>query len=196
MATSAETSPAFPSKATTWSRAKVLRLAAASTGAVALCLAGAGIMGEAASASPAKASAGALLGAGHAGSYSPVLVDSHGHSLYTLSDSAGKMVCTGKCLAFWPPVVVSAATTHVSLGAGVSGEIGFMRLSKTTKEVTFDGYPLYTFVKDTGAGQSHGEGVVAFGGTWELLRASALVAPAGSTGATNVTTTTAARSGY
>lgn len=195
MATNTETTPAFQSKAAAWSRARALRLAAATTGAVALYLAGAGIMGQIASASPAKASAGALLGAGHAGSYSPVLVDSHGHSLYTLTDSAGRMVCTGKCLAFWPPVLVSAATTHVSLGAGVSGEIGFIRLSKTTKEVTFDGYPLYTFVKDTGAGQSHGEGVVAFGGTWELLRPSALVAPPAAAGAKNVTTTTAS-SGY
>jgi predicted lipoprotein with Yx(FWY)xxD motif len=47
-----------------------------------------------------------------------------------------------------------------------------------TKQVTFDGCPLYTFVKDTGAGQTHGEGIVAFGGTWGLLRASSLIIPA------------------
>ncbi|HET9058643.1 MAG TPA: hypothetical protein VFN61_01885 [Acidimicrobiales bacterium] len=118
-------------------------------------------------------------------------MNSRGFSLYTLSNSANKMVCTGKCLSFWPPVVVSKSTTHIDLGPGVTGEVGFLPLTKTTKEVTFDGYPLYTFVKDTGPGQSHGEGVVAFGGTWELIRPAALVAPATKAAASGTTTTTA-----
>ncbi len=189
------TATASPSRATARSRAKRLRLAVAATSAAALCLAGAGLAGQVASAAPAKAAGSGLLDVGHAGRFGAVLVDSHGLSLYTLSDSAGKMVCTGKCLGFWPPLVVSKSTTHVTLGAGVTGEVGFLPLSKTTKEVTFDGYPVYTFVKDTGPGQSHGEGVVAFGGTWELLRPSALVA-APAPAASKAATTTSAGSGY
>jgi predicted lipoprotein with Yx(FWY)xxD motif len=177
-----------PSRSSDRTRAGRARLLTGATGLATLCLGLATMAGGTASAATQP-----TLGVGHSGTYGAVLVDSRGLSLYTLSNSENKMVCTGKCLSFWPPVVVSKSTTHVDLGPGVTGEIGFMPLTKTTKEVTFDGYPLYTFVKDTGPGQSHGEGVVAFGGTWELVRPAALVAPAAK--AASGATTKAAASG-
>jgi predicted lipoprotein with Yx(FWY)xxD motif len=122
--------------------------------------------------------------------FGEVLTNSRGFSLYGLSNElGGKLACIGKCLQFWPPVLVGKKVKKVSLGAGVSGEVGFVTRSATTKQVTFDGYPLYTFVKDTAAGQAHGEGLSAFGGTWGLIRASSLVLPAA---APSTTTTTAA----
>ncbi len=189
------TTTAYSSRATARPRARHFRLVAVATGAAALSLAGAGLAAQVASAAPAQAGLSGVLDAGHAGRFGAVLVDSHGLSLYTLADSAGKMVCTGKCLGFWPPLIVGKSTTHVTLGPGVTGEVGFLPFSKTSKEVTFDGYPVYTFVKDTGPGQSHGEGIVAFGGTWELLRPAALVAPP-TAPASKATTTTSASSGY
>jgi len=42
--------------------------------------------------------------------------------------------------------------------------------------VTFNSFPLYTFAGDSGARQSHGEGVKAFGGTWTLVNAAAATA--------------------
>jgi predicted lipoprotein with Yx(FWY)xxD motif len=133
------------------------------------------------------------LKAGNVSGFGEILTNAHGFSLYGLSDEfGGKLACTGECLKFWPPVLVSKSATKVSLGAGVTGEIGFVARSATTKQVTFDGYPLYTFVKDSGPGQKHGEGVVAFGGTWGLLRASSLILPAKAAAATSTTSTTAA----
>jgi hypothetical protein len=35
--------------------------------------------------------------------------------------------------------------------------------------VTYNHHPLYTFVKDTKAGQTNGEGVNAFGATWNAV---------------------------
>ena len=35
--------------------------------------------------------------------------------------------------------------------------------------LTAAGWPLYTFAKDTGAGQVHGQGIQAFGGTWYVI---------------------------
>jgi len=39
--------------------------------------------------------------------------------------------------------------------------------------VTYNGWPLYTFVGDSAAHQSNGEGIVADGGTWYLVKSSA-----------------------
>jgi len=35
--------------------------------------------------------------------------------------------------------------------------------------VTYNHHSLYTFVKDTKAGQTNGEGVSAFGGIWDAV---------------------------
>lgn len=112
--------------------------------------------------------------------YGQVLVNSQGFTLYSLSsEGAGKITCTAACLKFWPPLLVgaTASANAVSLGPGIAGTIGFVKLSSTTKQVTFDGYPLYTFVKDTKPGQVSGEGIVKFGGTWGMLHVSNLIMP-------------------
>jgi predicted lipoprotein with Yx(FWY)xxD motif len=173
-------------------RARLARVAA-TTATVALAFGS--LVGAATSSSAASVSAHdpALLKAGNVSGFGAVLTNAHGFSLYGLSDEfGGKLACKGECLTFWPPVLVSKSATKVSLGAGVTGEIGFVARGATTKQVTFDGYPLYTFVKDSGPGQKHGEGVVAFGGTWGLLRASSLILPVKAAAATSTPSTTAA----
>jgi predicted lipoprotein with Yx(FWY)xxD motif len=172
-------------------RALLARVAATT---VTVALAFGSLVGAASSSSAATASAHdpALLQAASVARFGEILTNAHGFSLYGLSNElGGKLACTGECLKFWPPVLVSKGTSKVSLGAGVTGKVGFVARSATTKQVTFDGYPLYTFVKDTAPGQTHGEGVAAFGGTWGLLRASSLILPA-KAGAPSTSTTAAA----
>ena len=36
----------------------------------------------------------------------------------------------------------------------------------------YNHHPVYTFVKDTKKGQTNGEGLTAFGGTWDALSAA------------------------
>ncbi|HUC15412.1 MAG TPA: hypothetical protein VMS00_13255 [Acidimicrobiales bacterium] len=166
---------------------------AAATWTAALAFGSLVAVAPASSAAPVSKQGPAVLLAANLAGFGEVLTNSHGRTVYGLSDEfGGKLACTGQCLQFWPPVVVSTSATKVSLGAGVTGEIGFVARGAMGKQVTFDGYPLYTFVKDTGAGQTHGEGVSAFGGTWGLLRASSLIIPAKAAS----TTTTTAGSGY
>lgn len=106
--------------------------------------------------------------------YGTVLASSKGFSLYALSSERGsKQACSGACLSVWPPVLVGSKVKTVSLGAGVTGHIGFVQRGATKKQVTLNGYPLFFFAKDTGPRQSHGEGIAAFGGTWTLVRPSA-----------------------
>ena len=39
-------------------------------------------------------------------------------------------------------------------------------------EVTYNGWPLYTFIGDSSAGQAKGQGLNNFGGTWYVLNSS------------------------
>lgn len=111
--------------------------------------------------------------------FAGALVNQSSHSLYVLSsEKGGALKCAGACLSTWVPLEVSTSTTSVSLGAGVKGKIGFVARGKSKKQVTFNSYPLYTFAGDSGARQSHGEGVKALGGTWTLVRAAATTASA------------------
>ncbi len=102
------------------------------------------------------------------------LATARGDSVYALSSEKGaKLTCTGRCASIWPPVVVAASVTAVRVGAGVAGHVGLVRRGSKTKQVTFNGYPLYGFVGDKGPHEDHGEGIVNFGGTWALVRPGA-----------------------
>ncbi len=104
--------------------------------------------------------------------YGPYLVDAKGYALYMLSsDPAGHSTCTGTCAAIWPPL---ASTGTPTAGAGVttSQVASISRPSGGGTQVTYAGHPLYTFTHDTAPGQTSGEGIVKFGGTWTLMSPS------------------------
>jgi predicted lipoprotein with Yx(FWY)xxD motif len=131
--------------------------------------------------------------------YPHVLANSKSHEFYVLSDEKGaKLHCTGGCLSTWIPLTVSTSTTKVTKGSGVDGTIGFVKRSSTKKQVTFNGYPVYTYVYDSGANQSNGEGQQSNGGTWYLVRATATNAsgtPVKSPSGGGTTTTTSGGGG-
>jgi predicted lipoprotein with Yx(FWY)xxD motif len=109
--------------------------------------------------------------------YSGVLANATGRTLYVLSTEKNTTVhCVRHCLTTWPPLLVKSSTKSVSLGAGVSGKIGFVKRSSTKKQVTFNSYPVYAYSGDSGAKQSNGEGISADGGTWTMVHASAKTA--------------------
>jgi len=153
--------------------------AAAAAGVTALALGSIVALAPPSSAAKRVAHPAAFLQVLAVPTYGKVLGNAKHFSLYALSSEKGtKATCTGKCLSIWPPVLVSTKVKAVSLGAGVTGHVGFVKRSATTKQVTLNGYPLFLFAKDTGPHQSHGEGIVAFGGTWTLVRPTAKTAAA------------------
>ncbi len=97
-----------------------------------------------------------------------ILVNSQGHTLYLFKkDSRNKSTCTGACAAFWPPLRASGKPTA---GHGINAsKLGTVRRSDGKPQVTYNGHPLYTFQKDTKAGQTNGQGVTAFGASWFTL---------------------------
>jgi predicted lipoprotein with Yx(FWY)xxD motif len=100
-----------------------------------------------------------------------ILVDARGHTLYLFGkDKNGKSACSGACAAAWPPLIASAKPRA---GAGaVASRLGTTRRADGRLQVTYNHHPVYTFVKDTKKGQTNGEGLNAFGATWDALSAA------------------------
>jgi predicted lipoprotein with Yx(FWY)xxD motif len=97
-----------------------------------------------------------------------VLVNSNGRTLYLFEkDRNGKSVCSGQCAAFWPPLITSGKPSVI--GGAKASLLGTTRRADGRLQVTYNHHPLYTFVKDTKAGQTNGEGVNAFGANWDAI---------------------------
>jgi predicted lipoprotein with Yx(FWY)xxD motif len=97
-----------------------------------------------------------------------ILVDSHGRTLYLFKkDSRGKSACSGECAKFWPPLRVRGRPTA---GSSISAaRLGTIRRSDGTRQATYNGHPLYTFLQDSRPGQTRGQGLTAFGAAWFVL---------------------------
>ena len=94
-----------------------------------------------------------------------IIVNSSGRTLYLFEkDRNGKSACSGQCATFWPPLI-SSGKPRVAGGAKAS-LIGTIKRADGRRQVTYNHHPLYTFVKDTKKGQTHGEGFSAFGAKW------------------------------
>jgi predicted lipoprotein with Yx(FWY)xxD motif len=106
-----------------------------------------------------------------------VLVDRRGRTLYLFERDSGTMsACTGACAANWPPLRVRG-TPLVGSGAKPSA-VGTTARPDGISQLTYSGHPLYTFVNDKKPGDTNGEGVNAFGGSWFAVSpAGARVAP-------------------
>ena len=144
-------------------RTSVAVLAGAAALVLTLAIAGCGGSNNTATPTTANGSA-ATIGVAN-DNLGDVLVNSQGRTLYLFQkDSGTKSACTGACAAAWPPLRANGKPT-VGNGADAS-LVGTTRRSDGKPEVTYNGHPLYLFVKDQTAGDTNGEGVNAFGGNW------------------------------
>jgi predicted lipoprotein with Yx(FWY)xxD motif len=106
-----------------------------------------------------------------------VLVDRQGRTLYLFArDSGTTSACTGACEVNWPPLRVRG-TPLVGSGAELS-HVGRTARPGGVSQLTYNGHPLYRFVNDKKPGDTNGEGISAFGGSWFAVSpAGAKVAP-------------------
>lgn len=102
-----------------------------------------------------------------------VLVNQKGQTLYMLTtEKGGKITCTASsgCLHAWPETDLPSGATAAKAGSGVqSSLLGTVKGAAGQTEVTYNGWPLYTFIGDSSAGQAKGQGLTNFGGTWYVL---------------------------
>ena len=98
-----------------------------------------------------------------------VLTNVKGFAVYSFApDTMTRSDCTGACAAAWPPVKGPATA-----GVGLTGKLGTIKRPDGSTQATYNGQPLYTFIKDTGPGTDKGNGVNAFGGLWHQARSQA-----------------------
>jgi predicted lipoprotein with Yx(FWY)xxD motif len=137
------------------------------------------VSSAASSSGSAVAAGGTALGTA-AVSGTQVLTNAKGFVLYWFApDTSTTSKCSGSCATYWPPVAGPATA-----GSGVTGTLGTITRSDGTKQVTYDGHPLYTYAGDTAPGQAKGNGLNASGGLWYEMTVSGAT-PAASSSASS-----------
>jgi predicted lipoprotein with Yx(FWY)xxD motif len=105
-----------------------------------------------------------------------VLVNSMGRTLYMfVPDKREKVTCVGICAAVWPPVKLPKGTKPVAAGTVKSSLLGSDPNPAGGRVVTYNGWPLYTYVSDTAPGQAKGQALNLTGGLWYVLDPSGKV---------------------
>ncbi len=102
--------------------------------------------------------------------YGQYLVDSQGRTLYmfTADTQRRSSDCYEECAEMWPPVLTRQEPQ--AAGREVQREmLGTIDRRDGTKQVTYGGWPLYTYARDTRPGQVTGQDVHGFGGEWYLM---------------------------
>ena len=123
------------------------------------------------SAAPGSSAASSTVIGTASASGSKFLISGTGHAIYLWAkDGKNSSACTGACASAWPPVPATGKVTAV--GGAVSSDLGTITRSDGTKQVTYDGHPLYYFAGDSGPGQASGQGSDSFGAKWWLVSPS------------------------
>lgn len=125
--------------------------------------------GAAMAATSATRSSAVAVKAVDSAKFGMVLVGSNGHTLYRYTpDSKGVNRCTSvpACAKYWPRLLVKSSVKPAA-GTGVKASLlGTIKATGTMRQVTYGGFPLYTFTGDTKAGQVNGEGFLK---TWYVV---------------------------
>jgi predicted lipoprotein with Yx(FWY)xxD motif len=140
----------------------VAGMAAVALGAAACSSSSAGTASGGGTPSSASASGGgAVVKSATIGGVA-VVTNAKGFTLYSFApDTATTSKCTGACAQIWPPL-----TGPVTAGQGVTGKLGTITRSDGSKQATYDGHPLYTYIADSAPGQANGNNLNLNGGIW------------------------------
>ena len=102
-----------------------------------------------------------------------ILVNRRGFTIYAFSkDRRNHDSCAAisGCLSLWPVV---GGGSKPALGPGVkSSLVGTITLKGGTKQLTYAGHPLYTYVADSSPGQTSYVNFLQFGGRWPAVNAA------------------------
>jgi predicted lipoprotein with Yx(FWY)xxD motif len=99
-----------------------------------------------------------------------ILVNAQGRTLYYfVPERGGRIVCTGQCTGFWPPLLTASMAPTAS--TALPGQLGVIGRSGGD-QVTYNRWPLYTFAGDKAPDQTNGQGVLGFGGRWYVAAPS------------------------
>jgi predicted lipoprotein with Yx(FWY)xxD motif len=113
-----------------------------------------------------------------------VLANARGYTLYWYSrdvKGSGSSACAGQCLSAWPAVTGKPAAVS---GIKLNGVLGTITRPGGIVQVTYNGYPLYTYANDNGPGATEGNGA---SGAWHVITGKVLTssAPSGTGGSSS-----------
>ena len=162
-----------------WQRSRGVRLAAIS---IAACIAVAGVA-DAATRAPSAArsvrsrahdaAAPLVVSTRSVSRVGTILVNDQGRTLYIFApDKHKKVTCKGACAAIWPPLKLASGQKVVAKGKAMQKKLGSDPDPGGGRVVTYDGWPLYTYVSDTRAGEATGQAINLNGGLWYVISPS------------------------
>ncbi len=121
-----------------------------------------------ASSESSAAGAVAIVSAATVPALDKVIVDSKGFTLYDFhNDKGGKSSCYGACAKVWPPLL-SEGKPQAGKGA-MASKLGTAKRKDGTLQVTYAGWPLYTYAADKKPGDANGNDIDSFGAEWYAL---------------------------
>jgi predicted lipoprotein with Yx(FWY)xxD motif len=135
--------------------------------------------GGSSSSAPASPASGAASGSGSGAtvittatsSAGTFLTDGSGRAVYLwVRDTGDASSCSGACAGAWPPVTATGTVT--ASGSATASDLGTITRSDGTKQVTYDGHPLYYYAGDSASGMASGQGSDSFGAKWWLVSPS------------------------
>jgi predicted lipoprotein with Yx(FWY)xxD motif len=101
--------------------------------------------------------------------FGTVLVSSSGRTLYRYTlDRKRVNNCTkdATCAKYWPRLLVKGTAKPTVAGGANARLVGTIKQPKGLRQVTYAGYPLYTFAGDKASNQVNGQG---FEKTWYVV---------------------------
>jgi predicted lipoprotein with Yx(FWY)xxD motif len=97
-----------------------------------------------------------------------VLTNTKGFTVYWFApDTPTTSKCYGSCAAYWPPVTGTAAASP-----GLPDRVGTITRTGGSRQLTYNGHPLYTYIADTAPGLARGNNINLNGGLWHEMLAS------------------------
>lgn len=104
--------------------------------------------------------------------YGQYLTDAEGRALYLFkADSENESTCYEGCADAWPPLLTEGEPVAGD-DAVKSDLIDTITRRGGEIQVTYNGWPLYYFIRDEGPGEVKGQDVMGFGAEWYLLTPS------------------------
>jgi len=144
---------------------------AAATITAALTIAALVLLGVAVTGASSRAPAATGVGAGLKTTTiggATVLTNAEGFTVYWFGpDTPTTSKCYGSCAAYWPPVTGTAAASP-----GVPGRVGTIIRTGGSRQLTYNGHPLYTYIADTAPGLARGNNINLNGGLWHEVLAA------------------------
>jgi predicted lipoprotein with Yx(FWY)xxD motif len=102
----------------------------------------------------------------------PILATGTGATLYDfVPDTPSHSACLNDgCVYQWPPLLVSNAT---QVGPGVTRSlVGTLRRPNGSTQLSYNGHPLYRYIRDVKPGEVTGQAIDQDGGLWYVLSPS------------------------